>query len=323
MIAESTMAQFPPQVGIAGSTAIPHNSPDITAWASGCVITRGYLDIAQPGLGRVFSGEENMGTGPADNQVVSLGDSGVAVLTFPGFIVNGPGADFAVFENGFLHPQDPEQAYLELAFVEVSSDGINFTRFPASCHVQDTHQIAGAGEFINAREIHNLAGKYRSRFGTPFDLEELAGTPGLDINRITHVRIVDVVGSLDETYGSKDKDGNRINDPYPTPYDIGTGGFDLDAVGVIHQQANGVQQWDDMASVRVYPNPVSDRLFIKAERGALIAGVLMNPTGSIVQRLSFSDGNYQIDMQHLPVGIYYLTLEFASAQKQTICISKS
>ena len=54
-----------------------------------------------------------------------LGDDGSLVLTFPAPIADGAGPDFAVFENAF------STEFLELAFVEVSSDGTNFTRFPA------------------------------------------------------------------------------------------------------------------------------------------------------------------------------------------------
>ena len=73
----------------------------------------------------------------------------------------------------------------------------------------------------------NLAGKTLRGFGTPFDLRELAGTPGLDTRRVTHVRIVDVVGDG----SSRDSYGNPIYDPFPT---WGSGGFDLDGVGVRH-----------------------------------------------------------------------------------------
>jgi hypothetical protein len=43
-----------------------------------------------------------------------------------------------------------------------------------------------------------------------------------------------VVGSLDDRYATYDVLGNKINDPFPTPF--ASGGFDLDAVGVINQQ---------------------------------------------------------------------------------------
>jgi hypothetical protein len=62
----------------------------------------------------------------------------------------------------------------------------------------------------------------------------MAGLAGLDINNVTHVRLVDVVGSL-SGHQSKDVAGKTINDPYPTNF--ASGGFDLDAIGVIHQNA--------------------------------------------------------------------------------------
>jgi hypothetical protein len=80
-----------------------------------------------------------------------------------------------------------------------------------------------------------LAGKYRQGYGTPFDLEELAGTPGLNVNDVKYVRIIDVVGSIDDNYATYDSFGNKINDPWPTPFD--SSGFDLEAVGVIHSLA--------------------------------------------------------------------------------------
>ena len=61
---------------------------------------------------------------------VSLGDGGTVVLTFPQPIGDVPGPDFAVFENGFKAFDN--SFFLELAHVEVSSDGVNFYRFPSS-----------------------------------------------------------------------------------------------------------------------------------------------------------------------------------------------
>jgi hypothetical protein len=69
--------------------------------------------------------------------------------------------------------------------------------------------------------------------GTPFDLDELSGVSALlNIDAVTHVRIIDVVGSLNDLYASRDSLGNKINDPWSTPF--ASSGFDLDAVGVIH-----------------------------------------------------------------------------------------
>lgn len=220
-------AQFPPPAGQPGTTAIAQDSTILIAWATGCTVQRGPMDITDPGLGPASTGADSLGTGAAGtNGVVSLGDGGTATLTFAQPLTNGPGWDFAVFENSF------SDTYLELAFVEVSSDGTTFVRFPATSNTQTTTQVEGFGA-VDATQVDNLAGKYRGGFGTPFDLDQLAGAPGLDVTAITHVRIVDVVGCIQEAYATHDHLGQKINDPWSTPF--ASGGFDLDAVGVIHQ----------------------------------------------------------------------------------------
>ena len=152
----------------------------------------------------------------ATNGVVSLGDDGSIVLTFPAPIADGPGADFAVFENAF------SAEFLELAFVEVSSDGAYFVRFPTHCLATES-----IGDFTDPTAYGGFAGKHVQGSGTPFDLKLLAGAPGLDVRRVTHVRIVDAKGD-----GSNlDAYGNPVFDPHPT---FGSGGFDLDAVGVLN-----------------------------------------------------------------------------------------
>ena len=108
-----------------------------------------------------------MAIGTPGNGIVSLGDGGYAVLSFERPIKNGPGWDFAIFENSF------SDTFLELGLVEVSSDGLNYFQFESTSLTQDTLQIDAFGS-INPEMINNLAGKYRATFGTPFDLEELA-----------------------------------------------------------------------------------------------------------------------------------------------------
>ena len=118
--------------------------------------------------------------------------------------------------------------------MEVSSNGADFVRFPA---VSCTPATAQTGTFgtLDPRNLHNLAGKHPAGYGTPFDLAELSGIPGLDAARITHVRLTDVVGEVVNGLGSQDSAGHWINDPFPTNWQ--SGGFDLDAVGVIHEAA--------------------------------------------------------------------------------------
>jgi hypothetical protein len=167
--------------------------------------------------------------------VVSLGDGGSITLGFDYAIANGVGPDFCVFENGF---GVGERVFGELAYVEVSSNGTDFFRFPS---VSLTPADPAAGDqvptfgTIDPTDVHNLAGKHGAMTGTPFDLAELAGiSPLLNVNRVTCVRITDVVGRIDTAGGyvpALDSLGNAINDPYPTPFT--SGGFDLDAVGVL------------------------------------------------------------------------------------------
>jgi hypothetical protein len=303
-------AQFAPQVGIAGTTAIPATSVKFIGWATGCSIKRGLRNIAIPDSDYATTGDSSMATGPADVAIVSLGDSGVATLTFAAPIYNGPGADFAVFENGFSNPIDTTLAYLELAFVEVSSDGINYFRFPATSNTQDTAQIAGVGQYMDASRINNLAGKYIARYGTPFDLQELAGTPGLDVNNIIHVRVVDVVGDIG-AHACKDNGGRPVNDPYPTPF--ATGGFDLDAVGVIYQVGvipagvNGVSAWPQ---VTTYPNPAKDEVTVViADCMQWQSATITDMTGKVVTRLSALQPANKIILKGYNSGMYFLTLQ--------------
>src|SRR6185436_14379894 len=141
--------------------------------------------------------------------------------TFQNPVYNGPGFDFAVFENGF-YTASP-LAFLEFAFVEVSSDGNNFFRFAATSNIQDTTQVPMTG--VDCSLVNNLAGKYVSGYGTPFDLDELKNTSGLDINNVTHIKLIDVVGTVNDSYATHDQYGHKINDPYPTPF--ASSGFDL------------------------------------------------------------------------------------------------
>jgi hypothetical protein len=313
-------AQYAPQVGITGSDAISAAGGQFTGWATGCTVQRGYMDVANPSLGYASSGDSSLAIGAADDYVVSLGDSGVAVLTFAAPIINGTGTDFAVFENGFVNPTNDSQAFLELAFVEVSSDGVNYYRFPAISNTPDNTQMAN-GDYMYANLLHNLAGKYPAHYGTPFDLEELAGKAGLDINNVTHVRIVDVTGSV-AGHSSYDSAGHVINDPYPTPYP--TGGFDLDAVGVIHQAGDAaVNNVAVTAGIQVYPNPATDKVNIAMnDNSSALQATLTDVTGKTLLQQQLTTTNNSITISHYAPGLYYLMLADTKGNKWVEKITK-
>jgi hypothetical protein len=201
----------------------------VQSWATSVVaFDRGPIDIANPGGGDASFGAPEYVLGPATNDVYdvfSLGDGGWITVSVAGGIANQPGDDFAVFENGFYAPGG---LYGELAFVEVSSNGADFARFPATS--LRASPVSG-GSTIDPTDYHNLAGKHPLNRGTGFDLADLAGDPligqgKLDLAHIAYVRLVDVVGN-----GSTvDAAGRPVYDPYSTPY--ASGGFDADAVGV-------------------------------------------------------------------------------------------
>ena len=220
-------AQFPDRVGMPDCDAISADQPGLV-WGVSCMMTPGYLSIGDPAQGTVSGDDASFAIGPADKAVISLGDGGSAIITFQRPITDGPGADFAVFENAF------DDYFLEFAFVEVSSDGKHFVRFPSTSLTQAKQQIGPFMRIPDVRALHNLAGKYRAGYGTPFDLSELKDSIGIHLQSITHVRVIDVVGSIDKQFARYDGKGNIINDPWPTPFS--SCGFDLDGIAVINEQ---------------------------------------------------------------------------------------
>lgn len=235
--------------------------PAFVGWATQVVsLTRGPRDIADPESPLASFGMATNALGPADGTfgVVSLGDGGQITLSFDRPIVNGPGPDFAVFENGFRFNG---LVFAELGHVEVSSNGVDFFRFPSTSLTQTTTQL-DAGGLLDPTLVRNLAGQYAALEGTLFDLDDLPASPLLDAGAIRYVRIIDVVGSLNPVLGSVDSAGRPINDPYPTPF--ASSGFDLDAVGVLHDGSTPgrrilVGARDYAATVTVFnPEPVAD-----------------------------------------------------------------
>ena len=159
---------------------------------------------------------------------------GSIVVGFEHGITNGDGADFAVFENGFAFGVN--SLFMELAYVQVSSDGLNFIQFDAIS--TNTAPTTGSGSFSgwDTTNVYNLAGKHQSGWGTPFDLDELVNNTlvlngTVDLGNINYVKLIDIPGTGDFL----DSLGNPILDNHLT---TGSGGFDFrlsEGVAVINE----------------------------------------------------------------------------------------
>ena len=316
-----TLSQsYAPPAGQQGSTAIHKDSETFVSWASSIWVERGFVNIEDTtfeavGSNRASFGDPQNAIGPSTGNpadVVSLGDSGIAILTFDHPIINGNGYDFAVFENSF------SDDYLEFAHVEVSSDGINFVRFPSHSEVQSQVQIHGFG-LTDTRRIHNLAGKYRGGYGTPFDLEDLVDSSLIDLNNITHVKIVDVIGSVG-TSGTFDSFGNKINEPFSTPYE--SGGFDLEAVGVINEFVNLAEKESENFKFIVYPNPSNGNINIKTSTAGPYQINITNNLGQIVFQNTYDGAINSPIIPQLNSGYYIIHLSNNSSQKKRIVTVK-
>jgi hypothetical protein len=197
--------------------------------------------------------------GDLDSAQIGLGmEPGQITLAFSERICDCNGYDFVVFENGLISNYNTGggsvagQMFAELGYVEVSSNGIDFVRFPS---VSLTAGLVGMYGTIEISDVYNLAGKHPNAdgvcTGTPFDLSEIAGddkvVSGLvDVNNINYIRIVDIPGSGDfsdsaeahidpHTWPAWDYYANNhpIYDAWLT---FESGGLDLEAMGVLEEQ---------------------------------------------------------------------------------------
>ena len=149
-----------------------------------------------------------------------------------------------------------------------------------------------------------MAGNYVAWYGTPFDLQELADSPNLDISNVRWVRIIDVVGDI-TGHTTRDANGRAINDPFPTPFP--SCGFDLDAVGAIHQKVRAaVTNVANDLNISLYPNPVSNILNIDLKHPDNGISILITSvTGMTMLQQPLSGTHTAIEVQKLPSGMYY------------------
>lgn len=307
LLAKISFSQFAPPAGHTGTTAVHKDSIAVVNWA-GVVydFKRGASDIANGWTVLASFGDSTEALGYAQGNstnVVSLGDSGYITLQFTYPIMNGAGNDFAVFENSF------SDDYLEFAFVEVSTDGINFVRFP-SVSLTDATVQTDTYQNSNTELVHNLAGKFKQGYGTPFDLEDLVDSSGIDLDSIWYVRIVDVVGTIDPLYASFDSEGNIINDPYPT--DFAAGGFDLDGVGVINENnIYATQESIEQNLFNIYPNPSDGNFFITTSNENFTIEIFDASGKSIYFEEKVLMGS--LELSEFQSGIYFVRITFENS----------
>jgi len=235
MAASPAAAQLPDTGQV--NAAYDRGDPQLVVWAAEVVdLDRGPIDYQDPGAPPASFGEPGDMLGP-DGSPVSLGDHGSLTIRFGEPVANGPGDDLVVFENGFAVG---DLVFAELAFVEVSSDGVVFARMPAFCRRTEP---TGTWDVVDPADYYNLAGNHAG--GTGLDLEDLvlAGHPdvvsgAVDLDAILYVRLVDVIGDVAPT-GTVDHLGRPVSDPYPTATE--SCGFDATGVAAIHRQSVTVQ----------------------------------------------------------------------------------
>ena len=318
LLNSATIAQYPPPAGHAGTTAMYKDSSAFIGWAISCMVVRGYIDIADTdstynGSNRATYGDPYYGIDKANDSVVSLGDGGIATCGFDPPIANGPGFDFAVFENGLSN------GFLELGFVEVSSDGVRYVRFPSVSLTQTQKQV-GPFDTLDATKLNNLAGKYRALYGTPFNLDDIKDSTGIDLNHITNVRIRDVAGCIQPPYATYDSQGHIVNDPWPTPY--WSCGFDLDAIGVIHSAPQGIDDQTGKTYIMIYPNPVTSQAHLSINKPGIINMSLFDITGRPVLPELKIIRNATVDLSSMPVGVYFGCFTFPDGSTETKKIIK-
>jgi len=154
------------------------------------------------------------GSSAGSLDVVSLGIGGEIVLSFePNAIVDGPGADFIVFENAFWTGGDPSKPAADYAEVSVSEDGTTWKTY-ACAPPSDTTACAGWHPVYSAPGNGISPVDPATAGGEAYDLASVG---------LTKAKLVRIKDRATSTC-----DGTP---PKPTNY-----GFDLDAISIVNAE---------------------------------------------------------------------------------------
>ncbi|RZJ60527.1 MAG: T9SS type A sorting domain-containing protein, partial [Flavobacterium sp.] len=110
---------------------------------------------------------------------------------------------------------------------------------------------------------------------------------------------------LDPQYASYDSFGNRINDPFPTPFY--SGGFDLAGVGILNAGSLGIFD-NAVAIAAIYPNPAVDSFSIRMSSATEVHIKMYDSTGREVLSTDITSEDL-INVSHLNAGIYILAID--------------
>lgn len=170
-----------------------------------------------PGDGAGFGGNdfpdivlgppEGAGSDGGSYDVLSLGRLGEIVLGLGNRrVVDGPGADFIVFENSFFVGGDPTIPFAELGVVGISDDGVNFVEFPCDDSGYPYTGCAGWNPVYSSSSNNISPFDVANAGGDAFDLATIGATSA------RYIRIRDV-----SDYGAAP-----------------SAGFDLDAIAIVN-----------------------------------------------------------------------------------------
>jgi hypothetical protein len=238
----------------------------------------------------ILGAPQGGGLGGGSLHVLTLGEGGSVTLGFDVAIVDGPGADFTTFENGFVFGAG--SVFSEVAFVEVSTDGVSFARFPSKYAGSGTNMGAQralcGGMPVVANALTNTVSAFDPSVsgGEAFDLADLANEPSVIagdvlLSDVHFVRLVDCAAGSTDAFG--------------TPL-AAAGGADIDAVAVINSDVNA------------RANEPTCELFLDAQNRVNL--VLGDPNG--VFDIDFSTLHASWNLSALPLDVLIQTFQVVS-----------
>src|SRR5690606_30680570 len=112
-----------------------------------------------------------------------------------------------------------------------------------------------------------------------------------------------------------DSFGNKINDLFPTPFN--SGGFDLNAVGVIHEYNNLSLQKEHL-DFSIYPNPSRGIIKLQWNNGSIEEIRVVNLLGKeIFKEKEINSSSFQLELQR---GMYFLSVKSGNVVTKKVII---